>query len=158
VLDHALQHLPAQVEPGEIGIAPLEFRHHAEGLHIVVEAAELRGGGVQRLFAGMAEGRMAEIVRQGDALGEIIVQPKRLGDRARDLRHLERMGQPGAEMVALVRHEDLGLLLQPAEGLGVDHPVAVAGEGGAGAAGRLGVEAAKRGRGIGGEASADRRR
>ncbi len=44
-------------------------------------------------------------------------------------------------MVALVGDEHLGLLLQPAEGRGVDDAVAVAGEGGAGGAGRLGMTA-----------------
>ena len=37
-----------------------------------------------------------------------------------------RMGQPGAEMVALVIDEDLRLVLEPAEGGGMDDAVAVA--------------------------------
>ena len=60
--------------------------------------------------------------------------PSARGERAGDLRHLQRVGQAGAEVVALVGHEDLGLLLQPPERRAVDDPVAVAGEGRAGAA------------------------
>ena len=67
---------------------------------------------------------------------------------AHDLGHLQRVGQPGAEMVALMGHEDLGLFLQPSESRGVDDAVAVAREGRAGAALRLGDLAAARGGGI----------
>ena len=71
-------------------------------------------------------GRMAEIVAERDRLGEIVVEPERAGERARDLRDLDRMGEPGAEMVALVMDEHLGLVGEPAEGGGMDDAVAVA--------------------------------
>ena len=106
---------------------------------------------VQLLLAGVAERRMAEVVGQRDGLGEVGVEAERLGDRAGDLGHLQRMGQPGAEVIALVGDEDLGLFLQPTEGRGVDDAVAVAGEGGARAAGRLGEAASREARRIGGE-------
>ena len=138
VLDHALQRLPRQVEPIEGGIAPLQTGQDAEGLDVVVEAAPRRHPRLQHVLAGMAERRMTEIVAEADRLGEVGVQPQRPGERPRDLRHLEGMGQAGAEMIALVSDEDLGLLLQPPEGRGVDDPVAVAGEGGAGRARRFG--------------------
>ena len=74
----------------------------------------------------MAERRVAEIVGERQRLGQVLVEPQRAGDRAGDLRHLEGMGQARAEMVALVIDEDLGLVLQPAEGGRVDDAVAVA--------------------------------
>ncbi len=54
------------------------------------------------------------------------------------------MGQAGAEVVAFMGDEDLGLLLQPAESRGVDDAVAVARKGRAGATGPLRVLAAPR--------------
>ena len=69
---------------------------------------------------------MAEIVRQRQRLGEILVAAQRARQRAGDLRHLDRVGQPGAVMIALMRDEHLGLVLQPAEGGRMDDAVAVA--------------------------------
>src|SRR3546814_12698181 len=59
-------------------------------------------------------------------------------DRARVLRHLGRVGQPRAVVIALVVDEDLGLVLQPPEGAGMDDAVAVALKAGARRALRLG--------------------
>ncbi len=111
---------------------------------------------LQLVLAGVAERRMAEVVGQRDGLGEVGVEAQRRGQRAGDLRHLQRVGQAGAEVVALVGHEDLGLLLQPAEGRGVDDAVAVAGERRAGAALGLGDLAAPRRGGIFGVGRAGR--
>ncbi|KAK0359092.1 hypothetical protein LTR94_032671, partial [Friedmanniomyces endolithicus] len=84
----------------------------------------------------------------GDRLGQIVVQPQGVGQRAGDLRHFQAVRQPGAIVVALMRHEDLRLLLQAAEGGGVDDAIAVASEGGAGAAGGLENMAAAAGGGV----------
>ena len=74
----------------------------------------------------MAEGRVAQVVRQRNGLGQILVQAKRACDGTRQLRHLQRMRQPGAEQVAFVVEEHLGLVDQPAERGGVHDAVAVA--------------------------------
>jgi iron-sulfur cluster assembly accessory protein len=52
------------------------------------------------------------------------------------------MGQPGPEMITFVVDEDLGLVLEPAEGGGMDDPVPVALEVAAGGRDRLRVEPA----------------
>jgi len=62
---------------------------------------------------------------QADGLGQILVQAQGAGNGAGDLRHLQRMGQPGAVQVPFRGQEYLGLLLQAAERLAVQHPVAV---------------------------------
>ena len=110
MLDQALQSFPGQVQPVEVGIAPLEPRDDPQRLGVVVEAAVSRHAVVERVLAGMAEGRVAEIVGERQRLGEILVEPERPGERAGDLRHLDRVGQPGAVVVALVRDEDLRLV------------------------------------------------
>ena len=95
-------------------------------LRVVVEAAERLHRQVQRLLPGVAERRVPKVVRQRQRLGEVLVQPQRAGDRAGDLRHLDRMGQPGAVEIALVVDEHLGLVLQFSKCRGVDDAVAVA--------------------------------
>ena len=67
-------------------------------------------------------------MRQRQRLGQILVEPERAGQRARDLLHFQGMRQPGAVMIALVEHEDLGLVLQAAEGGRMDDAVAIAPE------------------------------
>ena len=91
---------------------------------------------------------MAEIVGERQRLGQILVEAERAGERARDLGHLERMGEPRAVMVAFVEHEDLGLVLEAAERGRMDDAVAVAAERAAALADRLG-DAAGRGCGPG---------
>ncbi|MPL73151.1 Iron-sulfur cluster insertion protein ErpA [bioreactor metagenome] len=126
MLGDALERLPGQVEPVEGGIVPLELGHDPQRLRIVVEAAILLHQHRKRILAGVAEGRMAEVMGQRHRLGQIGVQPERAGDRARHLRHLDGVRHPGAVIIALVLDEDLGLVLEPAEGRGMDDPVAVA--------------------------------
>lgn len=69
---------------------------------------------------------MAQIVGQGNGLGEILVEPQGTSNGAGDLGNLDAVGQAGAEEVTLVIHEDLGLVLEPAEGRGMDDAVPVA--------------------------------
>ena len=142
MLDQSFERLPGQIEPVEGRVAALQRGHDAQGLRIVIEAAECREAVVERALAGMAERRMAEIVGQRQRLGEILVQSERAGERARHLRHFERVGEPRAVMVAFVEHEHLGLVLEAAEGGRMDDAVAVAAEGAAAFAGRLGMQPA----------------
>ena len=92
----------------------------------MVEAAVLGHAGVERVLAGMPEGRMAEVVAKRDRFRQIVVELKRSGEGAGDLRHLDRMGEAGAEMVALVIDEHLRLVGEPAEGGRMDDAVPVA--------------------------------
>ena len=125
MLDQALERLPGEIEPVECRVTPLEAGHDPQRLGIVIEAAIGRHQPVELLLPGMPERRVAEIVRQGDRLGQILVEPKRPGDRAGDLRHLETMGEAGAIMIPLVIDEHLRLVLEPAECGGMDDPVAI---------------------------------
>ena len=60
----------------------------------------------------------------------------------------ERVGEPGTEMVSLVRNKDLRLVGEPAERGGMDDAIAIATEIATGGARRLGMEPAPAGRGI----------
>src|SRR5262245_3033494 len=126
MLHEPFERLPRQIEPVIFGVVALERRHHLERLGVVVEAAERRHGGIQRVLAGVPEGRVAEIVRERHRFGQVLVEAEGAGERTGDLAHLDGMGEPCAEVIALVIDEDLGLVLQPSEGGGMDDAVAVA--------------------------------
>ena len=97
-------------------------------LRVVVEAAEAFEAGIERALAGVAEGRMAEVVRERRRLRQILVEPERARKRTGDLHDFERVGEPGAEMIALVIDEHLRLVREAAERRGVDDAVAIAPE------------------------------
>src|SRR6185437_4281673 len=127
VLDQPFAHFIGQVQAGMGGVADLELLDNAQGLQVVVEAVAIRSHDlVQRVLAGVAERRVAEVVGQRQRLRQIGVQAERLGDGAGNLGHLERVGEPVAEMVGVAAGKDLGLVFQAPEGTRVDHPVAVA--------------------------------
>ena len=106
----------------------LEHLDHPQRVLVVLEAAAaaLAQRRVERLLAGVAEGRVAEVVAEPDRLGQVLVQAQRPGDGAGDPAGLQRVGEAGPVVVALGGDEDLGLVLEPAEGLRVDDAVAVA--------------------------------
>src|SRR5690349_643912 len=106
--------------------------------------------GVERTLAGVPEGRVAEIVRQRQRFGEILVEPELARQRAGDLGDLQRMGQAGAVMIALMEHKNLGLVLEPAKRGRVDHPVAIPAERAPGLARRLGKQPAAAAIGVAG--------
>ena len=96
----------------------------AQALLVVVEAA--RHQRADDALAGMPERRVAEVVAERNRFGQLLVQPQHLGDRPRDLRDLEGVGQARAVVIAGRREEDLRLVLQPAERLAVDDAIAIA--------------------------------
>ncbi len=115
--------IPSQTSCGEV-----ERPRDAERLLVVAEtpAEPLGHGSVERVLARMPERRVAHVVPEPDRLDEILVQPERPRDDARDRRRLERVGHPRAVVVALGVDEDLRLPLQPPERLRVDDAVAIA--------------------------------
>ena len=92
----------------------------------MVEAAPGGHGLGQRVLPGVAKGGVAQVVRQCQGLGQVFVEAQHAGNRAADLGHLQAVGEAGAEVVALVVHEDLRLVDQAAKRGGVHDAVAVA--------------------------------
>ena len=137
VLDDALQRFPGQVEPVEFGVAMLQRGHQLQRLGVVVEAAMGLEAFVERPLAGMAERGVAEVVGQRQRFRQVLVEAELPGQGTGDLRHFQRMGQPGAVMIALVEHENLGFVLETAKCGGMDHPVAIPAERAAGLARRF---------------------
>ena len=109
-----------------VGVAVFQFRENAIGLPLMVVAAVVAHQLVQRLFAHVPKGGMAEIVRQANGLDQVFVAAQRPRQRAADLRHLDAVGQAIAVMVSFRVDEDLGLVFQAPEGRRVDDAVTVA--------------------------------
>ena len=117
--------MPSRTSQRQVQAAAVVLEHvdDPQALLVVPEAAGHER--VEHALAGVAERRVAEVVAERDRLGELLVQPQHLGDGARDLRHLERVRQPRAVVVAGRGEEDLRLVLQPPERLAVDDAVAI---------------------------------
>jgi len=95
----------------------------SKALLVVIEAA-----GHQRVdhpFAGVPERRVSEVVAERDRFGQLFVEPQHLGDRARNLRHLERVRQARAVVIAGRPEEHLRLVLEAPERLAVDDAIAI---------------------------------
>ena len=73
----------------------------------------------------MAERGVAEIVRQRNGFGEVLIELQRAGDIARNRRDFHRVRQPRAEVVAGAVEKDLRLVFEPAEGARVNDSIAV---------------------------------
>ena len=125
MVEDPVAHLLGEVQPAPVA---LEVLDDAQRVLVVPEAAAeaLAQDAVERRLARVAERRMPEVVAEPDRLGQILVQAQRPRDAARDPGRLERVGHPGAEVVAVRVDEDLRLVPEPAERLRVDDPVAVA--------------------------------
>src|ERR1700680_2438218 len=107
----------------------------------MVEAAMGSEALVERTLAGMAERRMAEVMGQRAGFRQILVETERARDRSGDLGDFERMGEPGAIMIAFMENEHLGLMGKPAERGRMDDAIAIAPEIAARRAPRLAMEA-----------------
>ena len=148
VLDEPGKGWLGEIQAVEFGVAALERGDDAQRMAVVVEAAMIGHAGVERILAGMAERGVAEVVAERDRLGEVVVNFERTRERPGDLSDLDRVGEPGAKVIALVMDEHLGFVREAAEGGRMDDPVAVALEFRAGLGRRLRDEA-RRARGIG---------
>ena len=73
----------------------------------------------------MAEGRVSQIVPQGNGLCQIFIQPKCPGNGACHLCHFQRVGQASAVMIPFRSQKDLGLKLQPSESLAVNNAIPI---------------------------------
>ena len=120
-------HFPGQIQAGKFGIFLFQLLDDTEAVVVVFEAAMAASSSAfEHRFAFVAKGRMAEVVRQGDGFGEIVIQPQGAGDVARDGGHFDGVREPRAQMVAGAVEENLRLVFQPAKGARMDDAIAVA--------------------------------
>src|SRR5262249_8003871 len=126
MLEDAFPRLEAQVQSVEQCVTLLQHIDHAQRLQVVLEAAMGSHAFVECILAGMSERGVPQIVRQSDCLREILVQAQSARDGASYLCYFQAVRQARAKVVAFVIDENLGLVLQAAEGGGVDDAIAVA--------------------------------
>ena len=124
VVEDPVAHLRGQVQPLSV---LFEHVDDPEGVLVVAEPApeSLLELPVERRLACVPERRVTEIVAEPDRLDEIFVQAERAGDAPGDAGRLDRVRDPGAEVVAAGVDEDLRLVPEPAERLRVHDPVPV---------------------------------
>ena len=92
VLQYPLQRREGEIEPVELRIPLLEFRHHPERLEVVVEpvfVSALFQTLVERIAAYVTERGMPQIVSQRDGFGKGLVTPECIRDGPCDLAHLQ---------------------------------------------------------------------
>lgn len=118
--------LERQIQTREIGMAFLELIDDPQRLKIVFEPPEFTHTGIQRFLAGVAEGRMTQIMSETDGLHEILVEAHGASDGSRDLCDLQRMRQPRPIKVAFVIDENLGLIHEATKRGGMNDSIAVA--------------------------------
>ena len=116
-----------QIEAVEFDVAMLEVFHDAKRVQVMVKAAGVGAHQfVKFTFPGVAEGRVADIVYQGQRLDEFRVNAQGGGNRAGNLRDFERVSQPIAKMVGEAGAEDLRFCFEAPERAGMDDAIAVA--------------------------------
>ncbi len=82
VLEDAFARFEAQVQAVEARQPLLELVHHAQALQVVLEAVVRAHALVQRILPSVAEGRVAEVVRERDRLAQVFVERERARRRA----------------------------------------------------------------------------
>jgi hypothetical protein len=127
VFDDALPDLKRQVQAIKACIPPFELIDNPQGVPVVLKrASKLAHLPVQFPFADVRERRMAEIMRECECFGIFLVQLERRTYRPSNLRDLDGVGQPIAEVVAQTGREYLCLPFQTAKSARVNDAVTVA--------------------------------
>jgi hypothetical protein len=127
MFDDSLAHLEREIQAGEVKVALLELLDNSQGVEIVIEAvAMLAHARVELPLAGVAEGRMADVMDEREGFSEVGVEFQGSGHGARNLRHFERVREPVPEMIGEARRENLRFRFEAAKGAGMDHAVAIA--------------------------------
>jgi hypothetical protein len=93
VLDDAFTDGEGEIEAAEGGVPLLKPGDDAQGVQVVIEAEAMRLKGlIEGLFAGVAEGRMADVMGQGEGFGELGVEAEGRGEGAGDLGDFKSVG------------------------------------------------------------------
>ena len=118
--NNPVAHLPAKVQ----ALAVLfQVVHHPQALAVVGKPAGAQP--VQCALPRVAVWGVAKIMPQGNGFGQVLIQPQGAGNGSGNLADFQRVGQPGAVVVALRRKKHLCFLLQPPETFTVQNSVPV---------------------------------
>jgi len=96
-------------------------------LKIVIEAIAVRSKQlIQFALTRVTERRMTNVVYERERFRKISIEIESPRDSSRDLRDLERVRQPIAEMIRVARRENLRLCLESAESARMNYAIAIA--------------------------------
>ena len=106
VLQNPLAGFKGEVQAVVGRVALFQRIHHPQALQIVLKTGTFGTVGfqavVQGVLARVAKRGMTQVVRQGNRFHQVLVELQRAGNRATELRHLQRMRQAGAKQITLV--------------------------------------------------------
>src|SRR5262249_19659157 len=140
MLDDAFADFESEIEAGEFKVAVFELFDDTQGVQIMIEAGAVGAHKfVELALAGVAEGRMPDVMDESESFGEFAVEAEGGGNGARDLGDFESVGEAVAKVVGVTRREDLGLGFEAAKSSRVDDAVAIASVFGAVRMARFGV-------------------
>ena len=120
VIHDAVPDLPGQVQPLPVLLQNLDNPHA-----LPVMGKSSRRKLIQDPLPRMAEGRVSDVMSQGNGLGQGLVQPEAPGNGSGNLCHLQRVGKPGPVMVPFRGQKNLRLVLHPPKCLAVQDSVPV---------------------------------
>ena len=106
------------VERLEREVAATKDVEHTDALHVMEEppARALVVDVVEEALPRVPEGRMADVVTEGDGLDEVEVEPERATDVPSHPRHELHVQATTSEVVVCPKREDLGLAVEPVVG------------------------------------------
>ena len=124
VAQDAVQYLERQVEAPAVLLQAVEKPHSLDAVEKGADAVGLAEARKDAL-AVMAEGRVADIVPQGDGLQQVFVQAQKLADGPGDLGEELHVQHPVADVLVVDQVKDLGLVDVAGVGPGVEDAVGV---------------------------------
>ena len=101
----------------------------------------------------MPEGTVAHVMAKSDGFDQVLVEAKSSPDGPRDLGDFQRVSQARSVVIAERIDEDLGFVLESAEGLGVEDAISISLEASADGILLFGTDSSKALRGFGCEGS-----
>jgi len=116
MFSQTFQYFKCQVQTRKLWIRIFEELHDPQALAVVIEPTVSAHTFGEHLFSGVAKRRMAQVMGECNCFREVFVQSQCTRDCAADGGHLDRMSQPGAQMVTGPIQEDLRFVLEPAKG------------------------------------------
>ena len=123
VLGDGVETGPGEIDanrpPAPVEGLGLQAGEDPEGLSVPLEAPDPAGDDVERLLTVVPVRRMPQVVGQAGCVDDVRIAAQRLSQGAPHLRHLERMGEPGAYEVVGRRPQHLGLGPQAPQRRGV---------------------------------------
>src|SRR5580704_8744926 len=126
MFDDAFANFESEIQPRIFEITLFELFDDVERVQIVIETlAMFAHAQVELLFAGVAEGRMTDVMDQREGFGQIGIEFEGASYGACDLRDFKSVREAIAEMIGIACGENLCFGVQTAKRAGVNYAIAV---------------------------------